>query len=89
MEDDGMEEESPGDGGGALEAPDVQSRGSDGQGQYELLGFVSHIGKSVTSGHYVCHIKKDGQWLLFNDEKVELCADPPLECGYLYFYISV
>ena len=61
-------------------------RGTDGPGRYELLGFISHIGKNVTSGHYVCHIKKDEEWLIFNDEKVERCADPPLECGYLYFY---
>jgi ubiquitin carboxyl-terminal hydrolase 5/13 len=51
--------------------------------------FISHIGKSVTSGHYVCHIKKDGAWLTFNDEKVMACADPPLECGYMYFYRRV
>jgi hypothetical protein len=26
------------------------------------------------------------RWLVFNDEKVQECPDPPLECGYLYFY---
>ena len=28
------------------------------QGVYELKAFISHMGKSMTSGHYVCHIKK-------------------------------
>ena len=64
----------------------VSAEGQDGTGQYELLGFISHIGKSVTSGHYVCHLKKEGRWVVFNDEKVQECPDPPLECGYLYFY---
>lgn len=25
---------------------------------YELVGFVSHVGKNTFSGHYVCHVKK-------------------------------
>ena len=28
------------------------------------------IGKSTDHGHYVCHIKKDNDWILYNDEKV-------------------
>ena len=23
-------------------------------------------------GHYVCHLLKDGQWIIFNDEKVSI-----------------
>lgn len=26
--------------------------------EYELIGFVSHVGKNTSSGHYVCHVKK-------------------------------
>lgn len=25
--------------------------------RYELLGFVSHIGKHTSHGHYVCHMR--------------------------------
>jgi ubiquitin carboxyl-terminal hydrolase 5/13 len=42
--------------------------------KYELVGFVSHMGPNSHSGHYVCHIKKEGRWILFNDEKVPACA---------------
>lgn len=30
----------------------------DGRGEYELVGFLSHMGKNTSCGHYVCHIKK-------------------------------
>ena len=46
----------------------------DGPGKYELHAIVSHIGKNTGSGHYVCHIKKDGAWVIFNDLKV-CCRD--------------
>lgn len=29
---------------------------------YELFAFISHMGASTMSGHYVCHIKKEGRW---------------------------
>ncbi|TYZ61068.1 hypothetical protein PybrP1_001533 [[Pythium] brassicae (nom. inval.)] len=53
---------------------------------YSLVGFVSHIGKNTSSGHYVSHIKKDGRWIIFNDDKVAFSADPPLGSGYLYLF---
>nr|XP_039271949.1 ubiquitin carboxyl-terminal hydrolase 5-like [Styela clava] len=58
----------------------------DGVGQYELFAFISHMGSSTLCGHYVCHIKKDGKWVLFNDEKVAESENPPINLGYLYFY---
>ena len=33
-----------------------------GEGLYELLAVVSHLGKSADHGHYVCHIKKENQY---------------------------
>lgn len=48
-------------------------------GQYELIGIVSHKGRSADGGHYVGWIRthkkdgkdyKDDQWLLFDDEAV-------------------
>lgn len=53
---------------------------------YELLGFVSHMGTSTMCGHYVCHIKKDGRWIIYNDSKVAVSEKPPRELGYLYLY---
>nr|CAG4651595.1 EOG090X0181 [Triops cancriformis] len=58
----------------------------DGPGKYELFAFVSHMGSSTHVGHYVCHMKVGGKWIIFNDEKVALSEHPPKELGYLYFY---
>ncbi|KAL5491044.1 hypothetical protein EMCRGX_G016259 [Ephydatia muelleri] len=58
----------------------------DGSGRYSLIGFVSHMGTSATCGHYVCHIKKEGRWVIYNDTKVAISEAPPREMAYLYFY---
>ncbi|KAG7402064.1 Ubiquitin carboxyl-terminal hydrolase 13 [Phytophthora boehmeriae] len=57
-----------------------------GVGDYSLVGFVSHVGKNTNSGHYVCHMKKDGRWIIFNDDKVAVSEEPPLGAGYLYLF---
>ncbi|KAL6062058.1 Ubiquitin carboxyl-terminal hydrolase 5 [Balamuthia mandrillaris] len=61
----------------------------DGSSKYRLLGFISHMGSSTMTGHYVCHIKKEGQWIHFNDRKVSISDDPPKSMGYLYFFQRV
>jgi len=58
----------------------------DGDGKYTLIGLVSHIGKNTGSGHYVCHLKKDGKWVIFNDEKVALSESPPVQHAYVYLF---
>ncbi|KAL4608210.1 ubiquitin carboxyl-terminal hydrolase 13-like [Arapaima gigas] len=58
----------------------------DGPGRYELLAFISHMGTSTMSGHYVCHVKKEGRWVIYNDHKVCLSEKPPKDLGYIYFY---
>lgn len=58
----------------------------DGSGRYRLIGIVSHIGTSTQCGHYVAHVYKDGRWVIFNDAKVGVSKDPPLDMGYLYFF---
>merc|ERR1719447_2767846 len=59
----------------------------DGNSRYELAAFISHMGTSSHSGHYVCHIKdKEGRWIIYNDNKVALSVTPPRELGYLYLY---
>jgi ubiquitin carboxyl-terminal hydrolase 5/13 len=61
----------------------------DGPGKYKMVGMVSHIGKNTGSGHYVAHIKRDGKWVIFNDEKVALSENPPSPHAYLYLYQRV
>ncbi|KAK9833553.1 hypothetical protein WJX81_005633 [Elliptochloris bilobata] len=58
----------------------------DGEGRYELLGFVSHMGASTACGHYVVHLRRGERWVIFNDDKVAVSADPPRELGYLYVF---
>lgn len=70
--------------------PAPQSSGSasidQGPARYELHAFISHIGRSTGSGHYVCHIRKEGRWVIYNDEKVAVSANPPRDLGYLYVF---
>ncbi|MBN3299697.1 ubiquitin carboxyl-terminal hydrolase 5 isoform X2 [Amia ocellicauda] len=69
--------------------PPQGPRVRDGVGKYELFAFISHMGSSTMCGHYVCHIKKDDQWVIFNDQKVCASEKPPKDLGYLYFYRRV
>lgn len=58
----------------------------DGNPKYELLGFASHLGSNTSCGHYVAHIKKEGRFVLYNDEKVAVSQQPPTDLGFLYIY---
>jgi ubiquitin carboxyl-terminal hydrolase 5/13 len=58
----------------------------DGEGKYTMIGMVSHIGKHTGSGHYVAHLKRNGKWVIFNDEKVAISATPPFAHAYIYLY---
>jgi ubiquitin carboxyl-terminal hydrolase 5/13 len=58
----------------------------DGVPKYKLAAFISHMGTSTMVGHYVCHIRKDGRWIIFNDEKVALSEKPPKDLAYMYLY---
>eukprot|EP00850_Spirogloea_muscicola_P012169 SM000078S22028 [mRNA] locus=s78:18702:23792:- [translate_table: standard] len=61
----------------------------DGPGRYTLLAFISHMGTSTQCGHYVCHVRKEDKWVLFNDAKVAVSSDPPKDMGYLYFFTRI
>uniref|UniRef100_A0A8C2X6S6 Ubiquitin carboxyl-terminal hydrolase n=1 Tax=Cyclopterus lumpus TaxID=8103 RepID=A0A8C2X6S6_CYCLU len=74
---------------GGRDPPPPGPRVKDGPGKYELFAFISHMGTSTMCGHYVCHIKKDHQWVIFNDQKVCASEKPPKDLGYLYFYRRV
>lgn len=59
---------------------------SDGPGQYELVGIVSHMGRNTACGHYVCHLKKKDKWVIYNDEKVAISESPPRDLAYMYLF---
>ena len=47
------------------------------------------MGANTACGHYVCHIFKEGKWVIYNDEKVAISENPPLGLGYLYLFERV
>ncbi|CAK8992054.1 Ubiquitin carboxyl-terminal hydrolase 5 (Deubiquitinating enzyme 5) (Isopeptidase T) (Ubiquitin thioesterase 5) (Ubiquitin-specific-processing protease 5), partial [Durusdinium trenchii] len=60
---------------------------ASGKGDYILRGFISHLGKTTTGGHYLCHVKDaDGKWVVCNDRKVAFSKNPPLDFGFLYVF---
>ena len=61
----------------------------DKPGLYKLHGFITHLGTSVHSGHYVCHLKRQDKWIYFNDAKVAQLDEPPIGKGYMYFFRKV
>ena len=58
----------------------------EGPTKYQLKAVIIHLGKSVHSGHYVAYVRRGGDWVLFNDEKVTLSPNPVLGKGYIYIY---
>ena len=61
---------------------------NDGNGSlYNLYGYITHLGKNTDHGHYVCHVRQEGnKWTYFNDSKVTLWEEPPIRKGYIYIY---
>ncbi|KAF9231746.1 hypothetical protein BU15DRAFT_90837 [Melanogaster broomeanus] len=74
--------------------------------KYRLKAFISHKGPSVHSGHYVAHIRLrglgpgdamdvdgNGEWVLFNDEKVVVADHGSVEelkkLAYMYIFERV
>ncbi|KAM6495283.1 hypothetical protein JOM56_009906 [Amanita muscaria] len=67
--------------------------------QFVLKAFVSHKGPSVHTGHYVAHVKvptsenQQGEWVLFNDEKVVRADEESVNelkpLAYLYVFERV
>jgi ubiquitin carboxyl-terminal hydrolase 5/13 len=57
--------------------------------KYTLFAFITHMGTSPQSGHYVAHIKHGDQWVIFNDSKVCESQDPPRKMAYVYIYRRV
>lgn len=63
--------------------------------EYELESVVCHKGNSTQSGHYVTFVRhpngNNGDWLLFNDEKIVQVKDEDeiRKNGYLFFYRKI
>lgn len=74
--------------GGSGEAAKQKLELEDGEGKFDMVGMISHIGKNTGSGHYVAHIKRkdDGKWVIYNDEKVAISEKPPIQHAYLYLF---
>jgi len=68
----------------AKEAPEWKP--DQNPGIYNLDAFITHLGNSIHSGHYVAHIKKGNDWVLYNDHKVAITSDPPHEKAFIYFF---
>jgi len=68
-------------------APEGASQADLARTAYKLRAVISHVGKTTNSGHYVCHVKQDdGTWVFFNDDKVVVAEDPPLDLGYVLLF---
>lgn len=65
---------------------DTDSGFKDGNEKYQLIAFISHMGSSTQSGHYVCHIMKEGRWVIHNDNKIAISEHPPIDLAYMYLY---
>ncbi|XP_033225385.1 ubiquitin carboxyl-terminal hydrolase 5 [Belonocnema kinseyi] len=72
--------------GTAMEVPESRETFRNGSSNYKLVGFISHMGTSSMVGHYVCHLLKEGRWVIYNDEKVAVSENPPKDLGYIYMY---
>ena len=55
---------------------------------YKLVAVVVHIGGSLSSGHYVCYIKRNGLWYCADDAHIKECTtfEATIQQAYLLFY---
>ncbi|SCM01083.1 ubiquitin carboxyl-terminal hydrolase 13, putative [Plasmodium chabaudi chabaudi] len=59
----------------------------DGLANYELVASIVHIGNNANSGHYICYIKDNSKWYVFNDNKVGLCNENlGKDTAYIHLY---
>ena len=60
-----------------------------GSGKYRMCAMISHIGRNTDHGHYVCHVKKDDKWVLFDDDRVAHSKAPPFDKGFMYLFKKI
>ncbi|KAL6079056.1 hypothetical protein QOT17_001207 [Balamuthia mandrillaris] len=53
---------------------------------YDLYAIVVHIGSSPYSGHYICFVKSQGTWLVFDDDYVSVLLLPPLSALHSHLF---
>ncbi|OJW66626.1 MAG: hypothetical protein BGO68_01590 [Candidatus Amoebophilus sp. 36-38] len=62
----------------------------DRKTRYTLAAFILHTGDSADGGHYVAYVKKEGRWICYNDNHVNVVSDAEAENNakqaYLFFY---
>lgn len=46
--------------------------------RYVLFSVVVHIGSGPNHGHYVCFVKNNHRWFLFDDDTVEVVDEEQL-----------
>jgi len=46
---------------------------------YDLFAIVVHIGSGPHAGHYICFVKKDDVWLVFDDEDVSVIHEETIQ----------
>jgi ubiquitin C-terminal hydrolase len=66
---------------------------------FRLRGLVIHVGKNMSSGHYISCALIEGKWFLFNDDSVKIISALQLSSffggpnsiyhAYLLFYEKV
>ena len=56
--------------------------------KYHLCSVIVHEGNHITSGHYVCYIKKNGNWFYASDEIVKVSSPMVAtnQDAYILFY---
>jgi len=80
-------------------AMEVEKPSFEDSGEYELVGIVTHLGRSANSGHYIGYGKDQasGKWMKFDDEKVQevpqehiatLYGGGDFQMGYVLFYAN-
>jgi len=66
-----MDLDVDGGGSGAVVAAVAPSQGNRLTGKYDLVGVLTHKGRSADSGHYVSWVKQDdGSWIQFDDDEM-------------------
>ena len=55
---------------------------------YELVAVVVHLGNNLSSGHYVCFMKRNGLWYCADDTRIKECTafEATSQQAYLLFY---
>lgn len=83
----------------AAVAMEVEKPSFEDSGDYELVGIVTHLGRSANSGHYIGYGKDQasGKWMKFDDERVQEVSEEHIatlygggdfQMGYVLFYAN-